>query len=79
MTTTLPIRDDLAGREPYGAPQLSVRIALNTNENPYPPPPELVADITASRRRGGGRAEPVPGPRRRRAARGPGRATWATA
>ena len=48
MTTTLPIRDDLAGREPYGAPQLSVRIALNTNENPYPPPPELVADITAA-------------------------------
>ena len=44
----VPIRDDLAGREPYGAPQLSVRIALNTNENPYPPPPELVADITAS-------------------------------
>ncbi len=46
--TTLPIRDDLAGREPYGAPQLDVRIALNTNENPYPPPPELVADITAA-------------------------------
>jgi histidinol-phosphate aminotransferase len=45
---SLPIREDLAGREPYGAPQLSVRFALNTNENPYPPPPELVADITAS-------------------------------
>ena len=48
MTSPLPLRDDLAGREPYGAPQLSVRFALNTNENPYPPPPELVADITAS-------------------------------
>jgi histidinol-phosphate aminotransferase len=48
MTLSLPLRDDLVGREPYGAPQLSVRIALNTNENPYPPPAELVADITAS-------------------------------
>ena len=48
MTSPLPIRAELAGRKPYGAPQLSVRIALNTNENPYPPPPELVADITAS-------------------------------
>jgi len=48
MTSTLPLREDLIGRQPYGAPQLSVRIALNTNENPYPPPPELVADITAS-------------------------------
>src|SRR5271166_5749996 len=48
MTSTLPLREDLIGRQPYGAPQLSVRLALNTNENPYPPPAELVADITAS-------------------------------
>jgi len=48
MTSTLPLREDLIGRQPYGAPQLSVRFALNTNENPYPPPAELVADITAS-------------------------------
>lgn len=33
----LPIRDDLRGTSPYGAPQLSVPVALNTNENPYPP------------------------------------------
>lgn len=33
----LPIRDDLRGRAPYGAPQLDVPVALNTNENPYPP------------------------------------------
>lgn len=38
----LPIRDDLRGREPYGAPQLDVPVLLNTNENPYPPSPELV-------------------------------------
>ncbi|MBO0831873.1 MAG: histidinol-phosphate transaminase [Actinobacteria bacterium] len=44
----LPIRADLAGRRPYGAPQLDVPVRLNTNENPYPPPAGLVADITAA-------------------------------
>ncbi len=38
----LPLRDDLRGREPYGAPQLDVPYALNTNENPYPPSERLV-------------------------------------
>jgi histidinol-phosphate aminotransferase len=41
----LPLREDLRGRSPYGAPQLDVAVRLNTNENPYPPPPELVADV----------------------------------
>jgi histidinol-phosphate aminotransferase len=41
----LPLRADLVGRSPYGAPQLAVPYRLNTNENPYPPPPELVADV----------------------------------
>lgn len=41
----LPLREDLRGQHPYGAPQLDVPYRLNTNENPYPPPPELVADI----------------------------------
>jgi histidinol-phosphate aminotransferase len=41
----LPIRDDLRGQEPYGAPQLDVPVALNTNENPYPPSPALVAAL----------------------------------
>jgi len=44
----LPLRADLVGRTPYGAPQLDVPYRLNTNENPYPPPPELVADIVAA-------------------------------
>ncbi|SER99051.1 histidinol-phosphate transaminase [Actinokineospora terrae] len=44
----LPLREDLRGRTPYGAPQLDVPVQLNTNENPYPPPPELVADLTAA-------------------------------
>ena len=43
-----PIRPDLAGRAPYGAPQLDVPVRLNTNENPYPPPPALVQEITHS-------------------------------
>ncbi|HEX3785788.1 MAG TPA: histidinol-phosphate transaminase [Pseudonocardiaceae bacterium] len=41
----LPLRPELRGRSPYGAPQLDVPYRLNTNENPYPPPPELIADI----------------------------------
>ncbi|OLF04375.1 histidinol-phosphate transaminase [Actinophytocola xinjiangensis] len=42
----LPLRADLRGASPYGAPQLDVPVRLNTNENPYPPPPALVADVT---------------------------------
>jgi histidinol-phosphate aminotransferase len=48
VTAPLPLRADLVGREPYGAPQLDVRYALNTNENPYPPSPVLVADLAAA-------------------------------
>jgi len=44
----LPLREDLRGKTPYGAPQLDVAVRLNTNENPYPPPPELVADVIAA-------------------------------
>jgi hypothetical protein len=41
----LPLRDDLAGRQPYGAPQIDVPVRLNTNENPYPPSEALVRAI----------------------------------
>lgn len=44
----LPLRDDLRGLRPYGAPQLDVPYRLNTNENPYPPSPELVAALTSA-------------------------------
>ena len=44
----LPLRDDLRGLTPYGAPQLEVPVQLNTNENPYPPPPALVDDLSRS-------------------------------
>ncbi|MCP3797700.1 histidinol-phosphate transaminase [Allokutzneria sp. A3M-2-11 16] len=46
----LPLREDLRGRSPYGAPQLDVAVRLNTNENPYPPPPSLVADVASATR-----------------------------
>ena len=44
----LPLRDDLRGKSPYGAPQLAVPVRLNTNENPHPPTQALIDDITAS-------------------------------
>ncbi|GAA1961184.1 histidinol-phosphate transaminase [Nocardioides panacihumi] len=40
-----PLRPELAGIEPYGAPQLDVPVQLNVNENPYGPSAECVADI----------------------------------
>jgi len=43
-----PIREELAGIEPYGAPQLDVPVQLNVNENPYGPSEAVVADIAAS-------------------------------
>ena len=43
-----PLREELVGLEPYGAPQLDVPVQLNVNENPYPPSETVVADIAAS-------------------------------
>jgi len=45
---TLPLRDELRGLAPYGAPQLDVPVALNVNENPYPPSEVVVADVAAA-------------------------------
>ncbi|MDP1711461.1 MAG: histidinol-phosphate transaminase [Candidatus Nanopelagicaceae bacterium] len=42
----LPLRDDLRSLSPYGAPQIDSLARLNTNENPYPPPPALIEAIT---------------------------------
>jgi histidinol-phosphate aminotransferase len=42
---TLPLREELRGIEPYGAPQLDVPVTLNVNENPYPPSESVVADV----------------------------------
>ena len=43
-----PLRAELRGVEPYGAPQLPVPVALNVNENPYAPSQAVVDDIAAS-------------------------------
>jgi len=48
MTWTPPLRPELQGVAPYGAPQLDVAVQLNTNENPYGPSPTVIADIAAS-------------------------------
>ena len=45
---SLPLREELRGIEPYGAPQLDVPVALNVNENPYPPSEAVVADVAAA-------------------------------
>ena len=44
----LPLRAELRGVRPYGAPQLDVAVRLNTNENPHPPSAALIADLTES-------------------------------
>ena len=40
-----PLREELRGIAPYGAPQLDVPVQLNVNENPYGPSAAVVADI----------------------------------
>lgn len=41
----LPIRADLVGKQPYGAPMLDVPIRLNTNENTHAVPDHVADDI----------------------------------
>jgi len=41
----LPLRDDLRGLTPYGAPQAPLPVALNVNENTHPVPESVVGDI----------------------------------
>ncbi|MDQ2853014.1 MAG: histidinol-phosphate transaminase [Actinomycetota bacterium] len=42
------LRPDLRGVTAYGAPQLNVPVALNTNESSYPVPPQVVEAISDS-------------------------------
>jgi len=49
----LPVRDDLRGKTPYGAPQaglagVGTAVQLNVNENPHAPSPAFVADLAAA-------------------------------
>ena len=41
----LPLRDDLRGMKPYGAPQAPLPVALNVNENTHPVPADVADDI----------------------------------
>ncbi|OZB85429.1 histidinol-phosphate transaminase [Microbacterium sp. 13-71-7] len=41
----LPLRDDLRGLRPYGAPQAPLPVALNVNENTHPVPEQVASDI----------------------------------
>ena len=43
-----PLREELRGIEPYGAPQLDVPVQLNVNENPYGPSLACAADIATA-------------------------------
>lgn len=45
MLESLPLRADLIGEEPYGAPQLDVDVILNVNENPFPPSEEVAREM----------------------------------
>ncbi len=58
----LPLRADLRGKSPYGAPQLDVPVRLNTNENPHPPSQALIDDVARSVRGGRRRTAPLPRP-----------------
>ncbi|GAA3590036.1 histidinol-phosphate transaminase [Klugiella xanthotipulae] len=44
----LPLRPDLVGKTPYGAPQDTVAVRLNVNENTHPIPEEVAVDIVSS-------------------------------
>ncbi|WP_375425135.1 histidinol-phosphate transaminase [uncultured Friedmanniella sp.] len=48
VPAALPVRPELVGEVPYGAPQLDVPVCLNVNENPYPPSEAVVSDIAAA-------------------------------
>ncbi len=56
----LPLRPDLRGRTPYGAPQLDVPVRLNTNENSYDLPAEVVEAVVAALRDVAGRLNRYP-------------------
>jgi histidinol-phosphate aminotransferase len=44
----LPLRADLRGMTPYGAPQAALPVALNVNENTHPVPQDVADDILDS-------------------------------
>jgi histidinol-phosphate aminotransferase len=45
VTAVLPLRPELVGQAPYGAPRVDVPVVLNVNENPYPPSAAVIDAI----------------------------------
>ncbi|TSI16122.1 histidinol-phosphate transaminase [Brevibacterium aurantiacum] len=45
---SLPVRSDLVGLKPYGAPHLDVPVQLNVNENAYPIPDVVVESMRSA-------------------------------
>ena len=50
MTSSIPVRPDLALMEGYHSPQVEVSVRLNTNEAPLPPPEGFVEALAAELR-----------------------------
>ena len=48
MSANLPLRPDLDGEAPYGAPEIDVPVRLNVNENPYPPSAAVIESIATA-------------------------------
>lgn len=48
MSTFPPLREELRGLQPYGAPQMDLPVQLNVNENPYGPSAACIADMADS-------------------------------
>jgi histidinol-phosphate aminotransferase len=45
VSSALPLRAELRDARPYGAPELTVPVRLNVNENPYGPSPQVAAEM----------------------------------
>lgn len=56
----LPLRPELVGEHPYGAPQLDVAVRLNVNENPYPPSERVRAEMAEALLRAAGELNRYP-------------------
>ena len=48
MSAHLPLRPDLDGEAPYGAPEIDVPVRLNVNENPYPLSAAVIESIATA-------------------------------
>ncbi len=48
LRTVISVRDDFRALEGYHSPQVDVRVRLNTNESPFPPPQEWAREFAAA-------------------------------